>query len=105
MRVGDDGGAEDSVEDGVGTRDGGGADEGDEGGTEQALKRPVVLSVSLVRGRERHRVVDGALDVWGQGQGGESEVMESVSYSDRPVCCKSAGRSRLTGCYSRDMSI
>lgn len=69
MRVGDDGRAEDSVEDGVGTRNGGRADEGDEGGTEQALKRPVILSVSLVRSRERDRVVDGALDVFG-GEGG-----------------------------------
>ena len=102
VRVGDDGGAEDSVEDGVGTRDGGRADEGDEGGTEQALKRPVVRSVSLVRSRERHRVVDGALDVWRHKAGGR--VMESVSCRTAQ-CGRSAGRAQQTHrLYSSNMS-
>lgn len=101
VRVGDDGGAEDSVEDGVGTRDGGRADEGDEGGTEQALKRPVVLSVSLVWSRERHRVVDGALDVWRRGGKG---VMGQVSCRIAQ-CGRSAGRTQQTHrLYSSNMS-
>lgn len=61
--MGDEGGAENAVEDRVDGRNGRGADERDERDAEQALKRPVVLAVRLVRGRERGRVVDGALDV------------------------------------------
>lgn len=67
MRVSDDRGAENAVEERVGARDGGRTDERDQGGAQQALERPVVLSVSLVRGRERGRVVDGAFDVCRSG--------------------------------------
>lgn len=63
MRVSDDGNGEDSIEDRVGGRHGGGTSERDEGGTEEALKGPVVTAVSLVGVRERSRVVDGSINV------------------------------------------
>mgnify|MGYP000651530985 CR=1 FL=1 len=63
VRVGDEGSAEDAVEDRVDARDGRCADERDERHAEEALERPVVLAVRLVGRGERRRVVDGALDV------------------------------------------
>mgnify|MGYP001591275063 FL=1 len=66
--VSDESDGEDTIEDGVDGSDGGGSYEGDEGCAKEALKGPVVRSMSLVRGRKDDGIVDGSHDVWGGGQ-------------------------------------
>lgn len=63
VRVSDDSGAQDTVENRVDRSDGRRGDQGNESGRQQSFKRPVVASVRLVRRRERSRVVDGTLDI------------------------------------------
>mgnify|MGYP001571355046 CR=1 FL=1 len=65
--VSDESDGEDTIEDGVDGSDGGGSYEGDEGCAKEALKGPVVRSMSLVRGRKDDGIVDGSHDVWGGG--------------------------------------